>query len=89
MLKVLGYDLYSIGQILTEDASYELIDTERDGQYFLFIFRDNHLIGAILLGDTTLSSAIKNVIEKKQDCSTLLQQRPGAEEVVAFLEEKS
>lgn len=85
MLKVLGYDLFSIGQILTEDASYELIETERDGKYFLFVFRDNHMVGSILLGDTELSSAVKTVIEKKVDCSTLLKQRPAAEDVMAFL----
>ena len=28
MLKVLGYDIFSIGQILVEDGSYEIIDDD-------------------------------------------------------------
>jgi NAD(P)H-nitrite reductase large subunit len=89
MLKVLGYDLFSIGQVLTEDASYELMDAEIDGKYFYFVFRDNHMLGAILLGDTTLSSDVKKIVEKQEDCSKILQQRPGAKEIITFLEDRS
>ncbi len=88
MLKVLGYDLFSIGQILTEDASYEIMDAEIDGRYFYFVFRDNHMVGAILLGDTTLSAGVKNIVEKRLDCSEVLQQRSGAQEIIAFLEQR-
>jgi nitrite reductase (NADH) large subunit len=87
MLKVLGYDLFSIGQILTEDASYEVIDDEYDGKYFYFVFRDNYMVGSILLGDTTLSAAIKRVVEAHHDCSKILQQRPGIREINTFLGE--
>jgi len=64
MLKVLGYDLFSVGQVLTEDASYEVIDAEFDGKYFYFVFRDNYMVGSILLGDTTLSAGVKKMIEQ-------------------------
>ena len=50
-LKVLGLDLFSIGQIDAEDASFHAIDEEADGRYFRFVFRDNRLVGAVLLGD--------------------------------------
>jgi nitrite reductase (NADH) large subunit len=86
MLKVLGYDLFSIGQILTEDASYEVIDAERDGRYFYFVFRDHYLVGSILLGDTSLSAGVKKNIEKHQDCSPALQKRPGVQEILDFVE---
>lgn len=88
MLKVLGYDLFSIGQILTEDASYEIFDAEIDGKYFYFVFRDNHMMGAILLGDTTLSSVVKHIVEKREDCSTILQKRPDTKDILTYLEEK-
>jgi len=86
MLKVLGYDLFSIGKILPEDASYEVIDAERDGRYFYFVFRDQYLIGAILLGDTRLSAGVKNMVEKHHDCSPVLQKRPGVDDILDFVE---
>jgi nitrite reductase (NADH) large subunit len=85
MLKVLGYDMFSIGQIGTEDASYHPVDGEWEGGYFYFSFRDNHLVGSILLGDTALSATVKKVIEKRLDCSGVLQKHHGAREVVDFL----
>lgn len=85
MLKVLGYDLFSIGQILTGDASYETVEGEIGGNYFYFVFRDNYMVGAILLGDTALSSEVKAVIEKRRDCSEVLKTRPGAEDIISHL----
>lgn len=85
MLKVLGYDLFSIGRILTEDASYETVEGEIDGDYFYFVFRDNYMVGAILLGDTGLSPEVKAVIEKRRDCSEILKKRPGAADVKEYL----
>ncbi len=87
MLKVLGYDLFSVGQILIEDASYEVIDAEIDGKYFYFVFRDNYMVGAILLGDTALSADVKRIVEKRHDCSEVLRHSPGAKEIIAFLED--
>ncbi len=85
MLKVLGYDLFSIGRILAEDASYETVESEIGGNYFYFVFRDNYMVGAILLGDTALSSEVKTVIENRRDCSEILKKRPGAADIVSYL----
>jgi len=87
MLKVLGYDLFSIGQIILDDASFEAIEAEIDGKYYDFVFHDNYLVGAILLGDTTQSAGVKNVIEKHIDCSKVLQKHPGVPEILDFLEQ--
>ncbi len=87
MLKVLGCDLFSIGQILMEDASYEIIDAEQEGNYFYFVFRDNYMVGSILLGDTSFSAGVKKIVEKRHDCSKVLQTRPGAKEILDFVEE--
>jgi len=85
MLKVLGYDLFSIGQIKPEDASYREIEGERDGNYYTFIFRDSHMVSCILMGDTSLSPVIKRLVEQGEDCSELLASRPTVDDVVASL----
>jgi len=74
-LKVLGLDLFSIGQINPEAGSDQVIDQESEGRYFRFVFRENHLAGAILLGDLKLVSSAKKAVEGKRDCSSLLRSR--------------
>ena len=49
-LKVLGLDLFSIGQFNPQDASFRTFDQEADGRYCRFVFRDNRLVGAVLAG---------------------------------------
>ena len=87
MLKVLGYDMFSIGQINLDDASFEAVEAEIGGKYYYFVFHDNYLVGSILLGDTHLSAGVKNVIEKHIDCSKVLQKSPGVPEILSFLEQ--
>jgi nitrite reductase (NADH) large subunit len=86
-LKVLGFDLFSIGQVEPEDASFDVIEQETDGKYFRFVFRDNYLIGTILLGDTELTTRAKSAVEKKIDFSKLLKARPTASDVANELRE--
>jgi NAD(P)H-nitrite reductase large subunit len=85
MLKVLGYDLFSIGTIQTEDSSYEIMEGEEAGQYKLFIFRDQHLIGSILLGDISVSATVKKIMEQRQDCSPILKEKPVLIDLVRML----
>jgi nitrite reductase (NADH) large subunit len=87
MLKVLGYDLFSIGQVHPGDASYEIVEGQSEDRYFYFVFRDSHMVSSILLGDTTLAAQIKEVVEKGHDCSKVLQQNPGAQEILDFVSE--
>jgi nitrite reductase (NADH) large subunit len=81
-LKVLGLDLFSIGQFNTEDASFRAFDSEADGRYFRFVFRDNRLVGAVLLGDTKLTAAVKRAVEGREDFSQLLTRCPTAAAVI-------
>ena len=85
MLKVLGYDLFSIGMMKPEDASYQEIAGEVDGHYFLFVFHDSHMVSAILMGDTALSATVKRVMEQNTDCASLLATRPTVNDVIEFL----
>lgn len=85
LLKVLGIDLFSIGRVFPEDASYDFMDAESGGHYCGFVFRDSRMVGAILLGETRLSAAVKSCIEKGRDCSDLLRLRPAATQVLDWL----
>lgn len=87
MLKVLGYDMFSIGQITPEDASFATSEELVDGNYRYFVFRDSHLVGAILLGDTSLSAAVKHAVETGLDCSAIAG--ASAVEVAEFLQKRA
>jgi nitrite reductase (NADH) large subunit len=84
-LKVLGVDLFSIGRFEAEDGSYTVIEDEKDASYTRFVFRDTHLVGAILYGDTLISAALKKAIEGRKDYSGLLKNQPSAKEVWDYI----
>jgi nitrite reductase (NADH) large subunit len=79
-IKVLGTDLFSIGQVHPDDASYLVF--EEDGDYYRqFVFRDSHLVGAILIGDASIASALKKLIENGTSCTELLCKSGDARDV--------
>lgn len=85
MLKVLGYDMFSIGRITPEDGSYQVLESSDNGNYQFFMFRDSHMLGSILLGDTSLSAGVKEAIETETDFSGALQRRQGTAPVTDIL----
>jgi len=86
-LKVLDFDLFSIGVVEPEDGSYEVMDEERDGTYTRFVFRDCTMVGAILVGDTTLSATVKSAVEDRRDFSGVVGTRGGCKDVLDVLAE--
>lgn len=84
-LKVLGVDLFSIGVIAPEDGSYVEIVEESDGVYRRFLFHDNLLAGAILVGDTKITPAIVRAMKEDMDMSDLLAGRPNVKDVLSYL----
>ena len=80
-LKVLGLDVFSIGQFLPLDGSYRVCAGETEGKYQSFVFRDGILVGANLLGSTALAGLLKKAIESKTDFSGLLARHPTADQV--------
>ena len=84
-LKVLGLDLVSIGKFEPDDGSFQVIEREKDGRYARFVFRDSRLVGSILLGDTSIASALKKAVEGKRDFSGLLAHQPTADDVFGSL----
>jgi len=85
MLKVLGIDMFSVGRIQPEDGSYEVIEGVLNDHYYSFLFHDTHLVGAILLGDTSASAAAKHVVEQRSDCSTILRSTRDLKAVLDYL----
>ncbi|MGM0490916.1 MAG: hypothetical protein ACQESR_29685, partial [Planctomycetota bacterium] len=81
-LKVLGLELASIGQIMPEEDRDQVFEQEADGRYSYFVFRENRLVGTVLLGDLSLLPATKDAIENKRDCADPLRGEPTAERVI-------
>jgi len=71
-LKVLGLDLLSIGQFEPEDGSFQVIEDHLESGYYRFVFRDEHLVGSVLVGDTSLSGTVKGALESGTDFSSVL-----------------
>ncbi|MEZ4484754.1 MAG: FAD-dependent oxidoreductase [Syntrophotaleaceae bacterium] len=71
-LKVLNVDLFSIGLILPEDGSYRCYESQEEAGYAYFVFHNAQLVGAVLLGDTSIAAQVKKLIEEQRSCSELL-----------------
>jgi len=80
-LKVMGVDLMSVGQFEPEDGSFDVIESSPNGDYFRFVFHDGRLVGAVLLGDATISGPVTAAIESGEDFSGLLGSKPDARAV--------
>lgn len=83
-LKVLGVDVFSIGVVTPQDGSYVVVCEASDRTYSHFLFRDNMLAGAILVGDTRLAGALVKAMKSRVDASALLTHHPSVEEVRRF-----
>jgi nitrite reductase (NADH) large subunit len=88
-LKVLDFELFSIGQVHPLDGSYQSFAATSGNRYHSFVFHDGQLVGAILLGETGLSAVIKKLIEEKTACADLLSRNPGVSDILSFLEKYS
>jgi nitrite reductase (NADH) large subunit len=86
-LKVLGLNMMSIGKFEAEDGSYRVIEEEIGGGYQRFVFHDSRLVGAILLGDTALATAITKVLKSRADFSRVGSGPVTAQAVVEWLAE--
>jgi nitrite reductase (NADH) large subunit len=76
-LKVLGIDLYSVGLTNPVEAGDHLVEESGENDYTSYVFRANQLLGAILLGDSSLSNLVKKLVEEKTDLGEI--SKPGTE----------
>ena len=81
-LKVLGVDVFSIGQFSPSQEGDRLVAERKDGGYRSFLFRGGKMIGSILLGDASIASKVKAAIEGKKDFSTVLDESVDVEKVI-------
>jgi len=85
LLKVVGVDVFSIGAVEAEGAADRAIEDAADDVYRRFVFRDGRLIGAILLGDTSVMAAVRKAIERGSDFAALLGRSLSADDVARGL----
>jgi len=78
-LKVLGIDLFSIGNISPQDAGYETCEKELDGNYHYVVVRDGYMVGAAMLGNTENSNLVQELIEsggQLKEAASLIEKYP-------------
>lgn len=64
VLKVLGLDLFSIGEYMPRDENCIQYEREAPGSYVLFVFREGRMAGSIVIGDKVLAMKAKQAVEK-------------------------
>jgi nitrite reductase (NADH) large subunit len=84
-LKVLGVDVFSIGQFSPSVDGDRLVAESKNGGYQSFLFRDGKMIGSILLGDASMANKVKTAIEGKRDFSAVLGESVDVESVISSL----
>jgi len=83
-MKVLDFDLVSLGEVVPRDGSYLGFEVEKERKYQQFLFRDGTLVGAILAGDGRLGPTLKQAMEKRLNFTDLLTRNPAGEDVAEF-----
>ncbi len=84
-LKVLGVDVFSIGQFSPSQDGDRLVAESKDGIYQSFLFREGKMIGSILLGDASMANKVKAAIEGKRDFTALLGENVDLESIIRAL----
>ena len=85
LLKVLGKPMLSSGVIKATDGSYRAIEDHADGGYRMFMFRDYHLVGVLLIGKLKLMKAVRKALQARLDMKDLLLKNPDAEQIAEYL----
>ncbi len=84
-LKVLGVDVFSIGQFSPGEEGDRLVAESKDGGYKSFLFREGKMIGSILLGDASMANKVKAAVEGKKDFSNVLDDSVAVESIIRAL----
>jgi len=85
-LKVVDLDVFSIGATRAErDSMLEITRAIEPPSYAKLVLDNGVVSGAILMGDTTLSTPVKNWIRDKRDLSAMLEAKSTPEQIFAEL----
>jgi len=86
LLKVMGFNLYSIGKIAPSESDEFVIAGEKEGNYYSLLFSQGKVLGASLIGDTAPSRKIKRALENGEDFSGSIRADMSLEEALALFE---
>ena len=75
---MLGHGLFSIGRIAAEDASFTVLAAEDGDDYYRFLVHDGRLVGAILLGDTSLAVRVQKAVDTRESFIGFASRPDGA-----------
>jgi nitrite reductase (NADH) large subunit len=67
VLKVLGLDMFSIGDFIPKDGGYYHYEKDTNETYINFVIRDGKILGSIIIGGKVLSIKVKQAVEKGLD----------------------
>lgn len=67
ILKVMDIDLFSIGDFIPVDGSYQLLEKEEEDKYSLFVQRDGKIVGSVIMGNKALALKVKQAVENNVD----------------------
>jgi len=85
-LKVVDLDLFSIGTVrATEPDCSELVRPVAEPNYQKLVLRGGVVIGAILLGDTSLSGRLRDAVQQKRSVSDMIASKQSPGEIFAAL----
>jgi nitrite reductase (NADH) large subunit len=84
-IKVLGIDLFSIGQFEPVDGSYLVKDDMINNEFYHFVFLDGKLVGSILLGNTSIGPMVKKAIEGSSDFGQVLSEGSNVGDIVEYI----
>ena len=84
-LKVLGIDLFSIGEFSPSQEGDRLVSSRQADSYASLLFRNGILVGANLIGETGLNAKVRKAIENKTDFSKGLNDSITFDQVTALL----
>ena len=84
-LKVLGIDLFSIGEFSPSQERVRLVSSRQADSYASLLFRNGILVGANLIGETGLNAKVRKAIENKTDFSNGLNDSSTFDQVTALL----
>ncbi|MBO0998587.1 NAD(P)/FAD-dependent oxidoreductase [Bacillus sp. SD075] len=90
-LKISGVELFSVGDFLGDETTKSITTfDELDGVYKKVVFQGRKIIGALLYGDTKVSSRLLDMILKRQEVSleekrALFQSTSTAEGLIASM----
>jgi nitrite reductase (NADH) large subunit len=85
-LKVLGFDLMSIGSISPDAAGDHIVDGDINGNYYSFIVNETKLSGAIFLGDASLGQKTKDLIGEAKEFPGIDKEGITVDEIVKAIQ---